>query len=121
MVTPAVVRGSAKQVPSDRHLPANLSQRCFLCIIGVLGGFTALVQGMIAVQGMLISSPETFTRYWVVAILGIWVPAVGLAASILGVMIRERAATLLLVLSPVASLGGYFFYTYWPVVDLFRP
>jgi hypothetical protein len=121
MVTPAVVRGSAKQVSSDRRSPANMSQRCFLCIIGVLGGFTALVQGMIAVQGLVISSPESFTRYWVVAILGVWVPAIGLMASILGVMIRERFATLLLVLSPVASLGGYFFYTYGPVVDLFRP
>lgn len=121
MVTPAAVRGRAKQATSDRRFQANMSQRCFLCIIGVLGGFTALVQGMLAVQSMVVSTPEGFAHYWIVAILGIWVPSIGLVASILGIMIRDRAATLLLLLSPVASLGGYFLYTYGPVVELIRP
>lgn len=115
-----VVRISAKTNARERA-PANLSQRCFLSIIGVLGGFMALVQGMIVVQRLPVTTAEDITIYWTVAALGIWVPAICLVASIIGVMIRDRMAMGLLVLSPVASIGGYFFYTYGPVLTIFHP
>lgn len=92
--------------------PANLSQRCLLCIVGVLGGFMALVQGMIAVQTLPLTTGSEFTTYWMVAMLGIWAPAIAIFASIVGVMIRDKIAMTLLVVSPLLSIGGYVLYTY---------
>tara|TARA_R110000868_G_scaffold877_14_gene6624 strand:+ start:7507 stop:7848 length:342 start_codon:yes stop_codon:yes gene_type:complete len=92
--------------------PANLSQRCLLCIVGVLGGFMALVQGMIAVQTMPLTTGSEFTSYWMVAVLGIWVPAIAIFASIVGVMIRDKIAMTMLIASPLLSIGGFLLYTY---------
>ncbi len=92
--------------------PANLSQRCLLCIVGVLGGFMALVQGMIAVQTMPLTTGSEFTPYWMVAVLGIWVPAIAIFASIVGVMIRDKIAMTMLIASPLLSIGGFLLYTY---------
>src|SRR3546814_18065114 len=80
--------------------PANLSQRCLLCIVGVLAGFMTLVQGMIAVQALPVTSAEELTTYWLVAALGVWVPAIALFASIVGVMILDMVGIGMLVLSP---------------------
>lgn len=99
--------------------PANLSQRCLLCIVGVLGGFMALVQGMIAVQSLTITTSDEFTAYWIVSALGIWVPAIAIFASIIGVMIRDKVAMALLILSPLVSMGGYALYTFGPGANLF--
>lgn len=99
--------------------PANLSQRCLLCIVGVLGGFMALVQGMIIVQGLLVTNSDEMIAYWVISLLGIWLPAIAIFASIVGVMIRDKSAMVLLVLSPLASMGGYAFYTFGPGANLF--
>lgn len=99
--------------------PANLSQRCLLCIVGVLGGFMALVQGMITVQGLLVTNSQEMMTYWVISLLGIWLPAIAIFASIVGVMIRDKSAMALLILSPLASMGGYAFYTFGPGANLF--
>ncbi|MDO8421082.1 MAG: hypothetical protein Q7S99_02870 [Parvibaculum sp.] len=92
--------------------PANLSQRCLLCIVGVLGGFMALVQGMVAVQTLPLTTGGEFTTYWMVAVLGIWAPAIAIFASIVGVMIRDKIAMALLVASPVLSIGGFMLCTF---------
>ncbi len=99
--------------------PANLSQRCLLCIVGVLGGFMALVQGMIAVQSLLVTTSGEFTTYWAVSALGVWLPAMAIFASIVGVMIRDKIAMVFLTLSPLASMGGYALYTFGPSANLF--
>lgn len=119
MGTRVAARMSARTSARRYESPANLSQRCLLCIVGVLGGFVALVQGMIAVQSLSITTAQELATYWVVAALGVWVPAIALFASIVGVMIRDKMAMPLLLLSPVASIGGYFFYTYGPAFNLF--
>lgn len=118
MGTRVAARMSAKTSARRYESPANLSQRCLLCIVGVLAGFMTLVQGMIAVQALPVTSAEELMTYWLVATLGVWVPAIALFASIVGVMIRDKVAMSMLVLSPLASVGGYFFYTYGPKLTL---
>jgi hypothetical protein len=90
-----------------------------LCIVGVLSGFMALVQGMIAVQSLPVTTGRELTAYWLVAAFGVWMPAIALFASIVGVMIRDKIAMTLLLLSPIASIGGYIFYTYSPALNLY--
>lgn len=99
--------------------PANLSQRCLLCIVGVLGGFMALVQGMIVVQSLPVTTSDEFTTYWIISALGIWLPAIAIFTSIIGVMIREKVAMALLILSPLVSMSGYALYTFGPSANLF--
>lgn len=118
MGTRVAARMSAKTSARRYESPANLSQRCLLCIVGVLAGFMTLVQGMIAVQALPVTSAEELTTYWLVAALGVWMPAIALFASIVGVMIRDKVAMAMLVLSPLASIGGYLFYTYGPPLTL---
>lgn len=119
MGTRVAARMSARTTARRYESPANLSQRCLLCIVGVLAGFMTLVQGMIAVQNLSVTSAEELTTYWVVAALGVWVPAIALFASIVGVVIRDKMAMSMLVLSPLASIGGYVFYTFGPSLNLF--
>ncbi len=119
MGTRVAARMSARTSARRYESPANLSQRCLLCIVGVLAGFMTLVQGMIAVQALPVTSADELAAYWVVAALGVWVPAIALFASIVGVMIRDKVAMSMLVLSPLASIGGYLFYTYGPALTLF--
>lgn len=95
--------------------PANLSQRCLLCIVGVLGGFLALVQGMITVQGLTVSTSQEFMTYAAISALGVWLPAIAIFSSIVGVMIRDKIAMALLILSPLASMGGYALYAFGAV------
>lgn len=96
--------------------PANMTERCMLAIIGVLAAFMTLVHGMLAVEAL---PPATLHQsmevYWAVAALGVWLPAMCLFGSIVGVVIPGWTSMLVLVLSPIASIGGYVFYTYVPV------
>ena len=106
----------------DSVTPANISERCALCIIGVLGGFVALVQGMVAAQALSAATlPGDVVTYFAIAVCGIWAPAIGIFGSIVGVMIRSVASMPMLILSPLASVGGYFFYTYFPISTLVQP
>jgi hypothetical protein len=118
MGTRVAGRMTAKSHARRYVAPENLSQRCLLCIVGVLGGFMALVQGMIAVQTLPITTSSEFMTYWLVLSLGVWVPAMAIFASIIGVMIPDRFAMKLLILSPVASMGGFALYTFGPVAGL---
>lgn len=118
MGTRVAGRMTAKSHARRYVAPADLSQRCLLCIVGVLGGFMALVQGMIAVQALPITSGAEFLTYWLVLSLGIWVPAVAIFASIVGVMIPDKFAMKLLIISPLASMGGYMLYTFGPISGL---
>lgn len=112
MSTRVAGRMTARSHARHYVAPANLSQRCLFCIVGVLGGFMALVQGMIAVQSLPLTTGSEFTTYWMVAILGIWVPAIAIFGSIVGVMIRDKIAMTLLVASPLLSIGGFLLYTF---------
>lgn len=118
MGTRVASRMSARTSTRRYESPANLSQRCLLCIVGVLSGFMALVQGMITVQSLPVTTVDELTVYWLVAAFGIWGPAIALFASIVGVMIRDKVAMTLLLLSPIVSIGGYCFYTFSPIVNL---
>lgn len=114
MVTRAVVvRPKDRQSARAYHAPAHMTERCFLSVIGVLAAFMALVHGMLAVQSL---PPMTLKHdvdvYFSVAALGVWVPAICLFWSILGVMIRGRTTMAMLIMSPAASIGAYFLYNY---------
>ncbi|MGB3810422.1 MAG: hypothetical protein WA943_10010 [Parvibaculum sp.] len=119
MGTRVAARMSARTMGRRYTSPENLSQRCLLCIVGVLASFMALVHGMIAVQGLSVTTPQELSTYWLVAALGVWVPAIALFASIVGIVIRDKMAMSLLLLSPLASIGGYCLYTYGPTVNFF--
>ncbi len=112
MGTRAAGRMIARSHAKKYHAPANLSQRCLLCIVGVLGGFIALVQGMITVQALHVSTSAEIETYWTIAMLGIWVPAIAIFSSIVGVIIRDKIAMWMLVMSPIASLAGFALYTF---------
>lgn len=102
--------------------PANMSERCTLSIVGVLGGFVALVQGMVAAQALSAATlPGDVATYFAIAICGIWAPAIGIFGSIIGIMIRSPVSMPMLILSPLASAGGYIFYTYFPISALVQP
>ncbi|HMM13552.1 MAG TPA: hypothetical protein PKA57_02925 [Parvibaculum sp.] len=123
MVMRSVVPMPAKPQMRSRSYrkPANMTERCLLSIIGVLAAFMTLVQGMLAVQAL---PPAIFHQsseiYWVIAAFGVWLPSICLFASILGVVIPGWASMLMLIVSPVASIGGYLFYTYVPIEPLLR-
>jgi len=114
-----VGRLGVRSHPHKYRAPANLSQRCLLCIVGVLGGFMALIQGLITVQGLSVTTSQELMTYWVISLVGIWLPAIAIFASIVGVMIRDKSAMVLLVLSPLVSIGGYVLYTFGPGANLF--
>ncbi len=111
VVVPA--RAKAREANRARHVPGHMTERCLLSIIGILAAFMTLVHGMLAMSALPpVTVKQDFEVYWTVAALGIWVPAICLFASILGVMIRGRGTMAMLILSPVVSIGGYLFYTY---------
>jgi len=112
MGTRAAGRMVARSHAKKYQAPANLSQRCLLCIVGVLGGFMALVQGMIAVQALPVNTASELATYWTVAMLGVWVPAIAIFSSIVGVVIRDKISMALLVMSPIATLAGFAIYTF---------
>ncbi|MEN6543132.1 hypothetical protein [Parvibaculum sp.] len=90
-----------------------MTERCFLSVIGILAAFMALVHGMLAVQSLPpFAAEQDINVYWAVATLGVWIPAICLFCSILGVMIRGWTTMTMLVLSPVVSIGAYFLYSY---------
>ncbi|MDO8287679.1 MAG: hypothetical protein Q7T44_00520 [Parvibaculum sp.] len=117
MGTRAAGRVIARSHAKKYDAPANLSSRCLLCIVGVLGGFMALVQGMIAVQALEVNTASELSIYWTVAMLGIWVPAIAIFGSIVGVVIRDKVAMLLLIASPIATLTGFALITFGPLAS----
>lgn len=121
MVTRSVVPLRAKPHMRRHPAPAHMTERCMLSIIGVLAAFMMLVYGMLAVETL---SPETLHLhteiYWVVAALGVWVPSICLFCSIVGVVIPGWSSMLALIVSPIASIGSYFFYTYVPLEPFLR-
>lgn len=101
--------------------PAHLSERCALSIIGVLAAFLMLVHGMLTVETLppAVLHEQTLV-YWITAALGIWVPAMCLFVSIVGVVIPGWASMFGLIFSPILSVGGYLLYTYLPLESLLR-
>jgi len=121
MVTRVVVpaRSKAHQSSRARNVPGHLTERCLLSIIGILTAFMTLVHGMVAVSTLPpVALRQDIEVYWTVAALGVWVPSICLFASILGVVIRGKGTMAMLILSPVASIGGYLFYTYVKIEPL---
>lgn len=121
MVTRSVVPMRAKPHMRRGSAPEHMTERCMLSIIGVLAAFMMLVYGMLAVETL---SPETLHRhveiYWVVAALGVWVPSICLFCSIVGVVIPGWTSMFALIVSPIASIGSFLFYTYVPLEPLLR-
>lgn len=114
MVTRAVVsRPKDRQMARAYHAPANLTERCLLSVIGILAAFMTLVHGMLTMSALPpLNVKQDIEVYWTIATLGIWVPAICLFCSILGVMIQGKATVAMLVLSPIISIGAYCLYTY---------
>lgn len=123
MVSRSVVPMRAKPHMRSRSYqkPANMTERCMLSIIGVLAAFMMLVHGMLAVEAL---PPATLHQhmeiYWVIAALGVWVPSICLFGSIVGVVIPGWTSMFVLIVSPVASIGAYLFYTYVPIEPFLR-
>jgi len=115
MVTRVVVptRSKGRHAAKAYHAPGHMTERCLLSIIGILAAFMTLVHGMLAVSALPpVTLKQDMEVYWTVAALGVWVPSICLFSSILGVVIRGRGSMAMLILSPVASIGAYAFYTY---------
>jgi len=97
-----------------------MSVMCALSIVGLLVGLTALLQGLMAAS--FIPTAHLMTPggdyYWLVVILGIWLPALGLMGSIIGLTIRNRWAVPVLLVAPLVSIIGYCLYSYAPLSQM---
>ena len=119
MTAPVTLHKNAK-ADTGKGACGDLSVMCGLSIVGLLVGLVALLQGLTTAS--FIPSASTSMPagdyYWLVVILGIWLPALGLMGSIIGLTIRNRWAVPVLLVSPLVSIIGFCLYSYAPLSSI---
>jgi len=109
-----------KSTKGESGARADLSVMCALSIVGLLVGLVALLQGLMAAAFIptATTSQPVGDYYYLVVILGIWLPAIGLMGSIIGLTLRNRWAMPVLLVSPLLSIIGYCLYSYAPLSSI---
>jgi len=109
-----------KPAKAETGACGDLSVMCALSIVGLLVGLVALLQGLMAASFIPAATPSqpVGDYYYLIVILGIWLPAVGLMGSIIGLTIRNRWAMPVLLVSPLLSIIGYCLYSYAPLASI---